>query len=169
MTKLQNSWHQSQRGYFAGQLYEEMKQNDKIVLITADLGYGMFDKIQESFPDRFINTGASEQCALGIAVGYAIQGYIPFVYSITNFLLYRGFEWIRNYIDHERFNVKLVGSGRDDDYLHDGWTHCCPDAKKVMDLFPNIVQYWPILKDDVPVMVKDMANIKEPFFISLCR
>jgi len=169
MKKLQNNWHQSQRGFFAGQLYEEMKKNKKVVLITADLGFGMWDKIQQDFPDRFINTGASECCALGITVGYAIQGYIPFCYSITNFLLYRGFEWIRNYIDYEKFNVKLIGSGRDYQYSEDGWTHQCPDAKKVMDLFPNIVQYWPNDKKEVPPLVKKMITNDRPTFLSLNR
>jgi transketolase len=45
------------------------------------------------------------------------------VYSITPFVLYRPFEWIRNYLDHEKIPVKLVGGGRDKDYGYLGFSH----------------------------------------------
>lgn len=111
------------RQHFAQLLHEEMKKNDKIVLITADLGYKLWDEIIKDFPNRFINCGAAEQLAVGMAVGYALEGYIPIVYSITPFLLLRPAEFIRNYLGIERINVKLVGSGLDDDYKNQGYTH----------------------------------------------
>src|SRR3990172_733039 len=99
--------HQSQRGYFAGYIYNAMIIDPNIIVVTADLGYGVFNKIRDDFPERFLNTGAAEMAACGICVGLALQGKKPFFYSITNFLLYRPFEVIRNYIDHERIPVRL--------------------------------------------------------------
>ena len=87
------------RKAFANELYKLMKENEDIYLVLGDLGYGWFDKHKKDFPKRVIDTGASEQAMMGIAVGLAMEGKLPFVYSITNFLLYRPFEWIRNYID----------------------------------------------------------------------
>ena len=97
-------------------LYNEMSSNKDIVLITADLGYGLWDRIKKDYPDRFINVMSSEQLMLGIACGLSMEGKLPVCYSITPFLIYRPFEWIRNYLDHEKINVKLVGGGRDRDY-----------------------------------------------------
>src|SRR3990167_546756 len=104
--------HESQRGYFAYHLRQAMKENSAIYLICVDLGYKVFNELFVEFPDRVINSGAAEQAALDVAIGLALDGKIPFVYSITPFLLYRPFEALRTYINYEKIPVKLVGSGR---------------------------------------------------------
>ena len=43
------------RKEFAEFLYNEMASNEKIHLITGDLGYGLWDKIKLDYPDRFHN------------------------------------------------------------------------------------------------------------------
>lgn len=170
--------HDSMRGWFAWSLHQEMRKNKDIVVITGDLGYGMFDTIRSDFEDRFINTGAAEQCMTDIVIGMALQGKIPVVYSITPFLLYRPFEAIRTYINHEKLNVKLIGGGRDKDYEHDGISHWSEDALKLFlfwDGVPedailcNIKDRWPKSKEEIPKIVKEMLESKEPYFLSLRR
>jgi len=157
------------RGWFAYELYDRMAKDARIWVVTADLGYGMLDAIKSQYPSRFINTGAAEQAAMGIAVGLAETGKIPFFYSITPFALYRPAEIIRNYIDHEDIAVRIVGGGRDRDYSHDGFSHWADDAASFLALFPNITQYWPKDKESIPRMVDAMVTRNEPSFISLKR
>ena len=161
--------HDSQRGYFAYELYKQMKHNPDIYLVVGDLGYKVFDQHFKDFPERCINSGPAEQAMMGIAVGLALEGKKPFVYSITNFLLYRPFEWIRNYLQYEGVPVRLVASGRDKDYKHDGITHQSEDAKAILDAMPNIKQYWPKDKKEVPAILKKMVRTDKPAFISLKR
>lgn len=161
--------HESQRGYFAYELYQQMQENWDIWLIVGDLGYGVFDRIRDDFPSRFVNTGAAETAMLDIAVGLALEGKIPFCYSITPFLIYRPFEVLRTYINHENLNVKLIGSGRDKDYKHDGFSHDASDVKPFLDLLPNIKQYYPEDKEYLPKIVEEMVNNKKPTFLSLTR
>lgn len=161
--------HDSMRGYFAHYLYLEMEKNPDIYVVVGDLGYGMFDAIKADFKDRFINTGAAEQAMMGIAVGLAMSGKIPVVYSITSFLLYRPFETIRNYIDYENIPVKLIGGGRDKDYSHDGISHWSEDAKSVLGIFRNIKSYWPEEKEAIKALVPAIINSKLPCFVSLRR
>jgi transketolase len=92
------------RKEFAEFLHGEMSYNEKIVLITGDLGYGLWDRIKIDYSDRFYNVMSSEQLMVGTAVGLAMEGFIPLVYSITPFVLYRPFELLRNYLDHEYIN-----------------------------------------------------------------
>jgi len=161
-------WFFNQRGTFAKELFSKMKENSNIYLLTGDLGYGMFDTFPLTFNNRYVNCGASEQVMLDIACGLAIQGKIPFVYSCTSFLLCRAFETIRTYINYEKLNVKLVGSGRDKDYLQDGISHWAEDDKDIMKLFPHIRCFRPEIPEDVPIMLNEML-IDGPCYINLRR
>lgn len=162
--------HESQRGYFAYELHRAMSKDKNILLVVGDLGYAMFDKLREDFPDRCINVGAAEQTMIGVAVGLALEGKIPVVYSITNFLLYRPFETIRNYIDYEKIPVKLIGGGRDMDYHHDGISHWSEDAQSVLGLFKNIESFFPDSKLDITdEFVKEILYTKKAIFLSLRR
>lgn len=162
-----DNWHQSQRGYFAGALFDEMEKDESIFLLVGDLGFGMWDKIKEKFPHRFINCGASEQAMMGIAVGLALEGKKPFVYTITSFFL-RCAETISLYLDHENIAVRLVGSGRDDDYKHDGVSHYCYKAQDFIKA-SHLMEYYPENKEQIPDLVKRMVEKEEASFISLKR
>lgn len=156
------------RRTFARELYKKMTIDPDIVLITADLGYGMWDQIQKDYPKQLINVGASEQAGLDIAVGMALSGKKVFVYTITPFF-YRAFETLRTYIDHEVIPIKLVGSGRNKDYSHDGYSHDATDVKKILSTLPNIIQLYPESKEDIPMLLTEMINNNQPYFISLKR
>ncbi len=169
MSKKNLSPHPSQRGYFAYYLHQEMSKNKNIWVVCGDLGYKMWDQIREDFPERFINTGASEQAMVNIGVGLALSGKIPFVFSISTFLLYRPFEMIRNYLNHEKIPVKLVGSGRDKDYLHDGITHWPEDDKEIMKIFKNIKCVWPNDNTKLQKIIKEMIKDNNPWYINLKR
>jgi transketolase C-terminal domain/subunit len=105
---------------------------------------------------------------IGLCIGSAYQGKKPIAYSITPFLLYRPFELIRNYINKEKLNVKLIGSGRDKDYSHDGFSHWAEDDKRiVINSFPNIKPYWP--EDNITDVLTDCFNYVGPCYINLKR
>jgi transketolase len=125
------------------------------------------DKIREDYPDRFLNVGSCEQLMIGVAVGLAYSGYIPICYSITPFLLYRPFEMIRNYVDHENLNIKLVGSGRDKDYAHDGFTHHAEDDMTILRTLKHIGLYKPkTLTDSV---FETFISSTRPVYLNLSR
>lgn len=161
--------HNSMRGWFAYELYKHMAKDERVWLLTGDLGYGMLDYIKRDFPQRFINVGASEQSLIGIGVGLALEGKIPVVYSITTFLLYRPFETIRNYIDHEKIPVKLIGSGREKDYVHDGISHWALEDKELLNILSNIEAKWPSNKEEIPELISEMLKSPNPWYINLRR
>ena len=94
---------------------------------------------------------------------------IPIVYSITTFLLYRPFETIRNYLHYENIPVKLIGSGRDKDYIHDGISHWAQEDKKIMSILNNIKSYWPNNLEEIDTLVNKMIKDKKPYYINLKR
>lgn len=161
--------YNNMKGWFAYELHKQMTKNKKIWVIVGDLGYKMFDYIKRDFPDRFINAGASEQAMTGISIGLALEGKIPIVYTITPFLLYRPFETIRNYIDYERIPVKLIGAGRNNDYLDHGFCHWGQEDKKVMRIFKNIEAKWPNELKEIPSLVRKMIKSSKPWYVNLKR
>ena len=158
----------SVRKTFVRLLHQEMKINDKIVLVLGDLGYGHFDKIREEFPNRVFNPGAAEQLMLGMACGLAMEGLIPVCYSMTPFVLYRPFEVIRTYIDHEKIPVILAGAGRDKDYAAAGWSHWATDDKDHLSGFKNLLKIWPS-EEELEIKFKDIVYTKLPYYVNLKR
>lgn len=157
------------RRAFAQELHKQMTLNTDIYLLIGDLGYGMWDQVRKDYPNRVINTGASEQAMSDMAVGMALSGKKPFVYSITNFLIYRPFETLRTYVNAENIPVVLCASGRDKDYAHDGISHQSEDVKPILDCLPNITQHYPMEKEEIPNLMQKLVNATTPQFISLKR
>lgn len=149
-------------------LLDHMRRDERIWVATADLGYGMWNAIRAEFPNRWINVGVSEQLLLGVGVGLAEEGKIPVCSSITPFLLYRGAEWIRNYLEHEGAKVKLCAFGRDDDYHEDGFTHYAGDDRAFLSLFPRIRCFWPEL-DNLAEATQDWLYHDGPSYLNLRR
>lgn len=155
------------RKEFAAVLYNLMKKHENIVLLTGDLGYGMLDKIRVDFPDRFINVKSCEQLLIGAGVGLTYTGKIPVCYSISPFLLYRPFEMIRNYVNHEKAPVKLIGGGRDTDYSHDGFTHHAEDDLQALSHFENITKVKQEVFDEAEIERHILSP--DPVYINLRR
>jgi transketolase len=157
------------RRCFADCIYEKMAFNDRIWVVTADLGYKMWDRVRDDFPDRFVNVGVAEHTMVDLGVGLSLEGKIPILYSITPFLLYRPFESIRNYVNREKIPVKLVGSGRGRDYLKDGFSHWAEEDGEVMRIFPNIRALWPETNKEIPGIVDEMIGNEIPYYINLTK
>lgn len=153
-------------------LLDHMRRDSRIWLITPDLGFKMLDACFAEFPDRCWNVGAAEQLALGAAVGLADEGKIPVVYSITPFLLYRPAEWIRNYLQHEGANVKLLAAGRCENghecYDRDGFTHHGVGDREFLSLFPAIRGYWPTSVEELPAVTEQWLQ-PGPAYLNLKR
>jgi transketolase len=155
------------RKEFALQLHSEMSQNENIILLTGDLGYGLWDRIKIDYPDRFFNTLSSEQLMMGIASGLAMDNKIPIVYSITPFAIYRPFEFIRNYLYHENIPVKILGGGRNKDYGYLGFSHWAEEDIDILSHFSNIKLYKP--KEFTSSIFKEFLYNNKPSYLNLSK
>jgi transketolase len=108
---------------FIEALTELAAADDRVFLLTADLGWSVVESFAARFPDRFLNVGVAEQNMLGVATGLAMVGYVPFVYSIATFSSMRCYEQIRNGPVLHRLPVRVVGIGGGYAYGHAGPTH----------------------------------------------
>jgi len=156
------------RDLFAELLYKEMSSNSKITVLLGDVGYGVFDKIKTELPKQILNCGSSEQLMIGMASGMALSNnIIPVVYSITPFILFRPFEFIRNLVNHDKIPIKIVGSGRDQDYKSLGFTHYANDDTIIKENFKNIKFFKPDSLDSL--LFKEFLYNEKPSYLNLKR
>ncbi len=67
------------RNEFVEELTRLAAEDERIMLLTGDLGFMVLEPFREQFPERFVNCGVAEQNMVGMATGLAQAGYVPFV------------------------------------------------------------------------------------------
>jgi transketolase len=125
------------RGSMMKALFELANTNKNIILITGDLGYGLFEDFSERFPNQFINIGIAEQNMIGVASGLALEGKTVFVYSIGNFPTMRCLEQIRNDACYHNLNVNIICMGAGFSYGALGMSHHATEDVSIMRALPG--------------------------------
>ena len=118
---------QDTRRTFIDELIKLAEKDPAIVLIVPDVGFNYIDAFKERFPNRYFNLGVTEQSTVMIAVGMALSGLKPYVYSMINFVLFRPYEMVRNGVVHHKANVKLMGVKGSSSYKFLGFSHNMTD------------------------------------------
>ena len=131
------------RDAFVRILMEEMAADDRIVLITGDLGFGVLQPVWDRYPGRILNAGIAEQGMIGMAAGLASTGRIVLVYSIGNFPTIRPLEQIRNDCAYPGANVKVVCVGGGFVYGSLGMSHHATEDMAVMRALPGVTCFAP--------------------------
>lgn len=155
------------RDAFISELIELAKIDDRIALLTGDLGYGVVEKFSDIFPDRFWNCGVAEQSMMSIAAGLAKSGMRPFVYSIANFPTFRCLEQIRNDVCYHNLPVTIVSVGGGLGYGTLGYTHHGIEDIGALRVLPNIEIYSPADPIEVGEVLKKIHDSVKPSYLRL--
>lgn len=111
------------RDAFSDALVRLAVHDPKVLLLTGDHGYALFDAFRRQCPDQYINAGIAEQNMVGMAAGLARVGFRPFVYGLSAFVPVRVLEQIKLDIAHDDLPVVLLGDGAGFVYSHLGTSH----------------------------------------------
>ena len=155
------------RTAFIDTLRELARIDDRIFLLTADMGYSVFETFRDEFPDRFLNTGIAEQNTIGIAAGLASRGKIVFVYSIIPFVTMRCFEQVRLDLAYNFMNVKLVGVGAGLTYGPLGSSHHALEDIAIMQSLPDMTVLCPGDPIETRELIKRSFEYEGPVYIRL--
>ena len=129
-------------------LFELANDNKDVVLITGDLGFGLFEDFSEKFPSQFVNIGIAEQNMIGVAAGLALEGKIVFVYSIGNFPTFRCLEQIRNDACYHDLNINIICIGAGFSYGALGMSHHATEDIAIMRSLPGTIVVSPSTKSE---------------------
>jgi len=155
------------RTAFIDTLRELARIDDRIFLLTADMGYSVFETFRDEFPDRFLNTGIAEQNTIGIAAGLAARGKIVYVYSIIPFVTMRCFEQVRLDLAYNFMNVKLVGVGAGLTYGPLGSSHHALEDIAIMRSLPDMTVLCPGDPIETRELIKRSYEYEGPVYIRL--
>lgn len=111
------------RQAFSDSLVRIADADPRVLLLTGDHGYALFDAFRAAHPDRYINAGIAEQNMVGMAAGLARMGFHPFVYGLSAFVPVRVLEQIKLDVAHDDLPVVFVGDGAGFVYSHLGTSH----------------------------------------------
>lgn len=131
------------RGQIIDAIFERMRANPDIFFLNADMGINLVERFGEAYPERYANVGIAEQNLIGISAGLANLGYRPFAYTISNFLIHRCFEQIRNDVGMHDYPITLLGTSTGFDNSALGPTHHIVDEWGVLKSIPGIDIYCP--------------------------
>ena len=157
------------RQAFIGALAELAAEDERIVLLTGDLGFTVVEEFSRRWPKRFFNVGVAEQNLVGVATGLAEAGFIPFVYSIVTFASLRPFEFIRNGPVLHRLPVRIVAVGQGFDYGVSGPTHHGLDDLAVMRGQPGLTIVVPADRDRARAALDATWSLEGPVYYRLAK
>ncbi|MGB0447454.1 MAG: transketolase family protein [Candidatus Poseidoniaceae archaeon] len=152
-----------------GQALIELAENDKVVVLEADLGKSTKSlHFRKAHPERTISCGIGEQNMLLVAAGMASSGYIPFASTFAIFTE-RAFEQMRNGVARPNLAVHVCGSH--------GGTHTGTDgssAQSIEDLaiyrtLPNVTVLHPCDDVSTRLLTKQLADSDRPSYMRTAR
>lgn len=148
-------------------IYRLMGKNPKIVALIADSGGGRYVDIEREYPDRLFNFGIAECNMVASAGGLAKEGFIPVIYALNNFLVYRAYEFIRNDACLQNRNIKFVGLGAGVVANTLGPTHHTTEDIAALRVLPNLTLVSPASPKEVTAVMEKSIEFDGPVYIRL--
>jgi len=155
------------RKAFVESLCQVAHGNQRVLLLTGDLGFMALEPFRTCFPGRFFNVGVAEQNLVGMATGLAEAGFIPYAYSIATFASLRPFEFIRNGPAMHHLPVRIVGMGMGFEYGHAGPTHHALEDVAVLRTLPAVTTVIPADSGQTRSAIEQTSVLEGPVYYSL--
>jgi transketolase len=111
------------RNAFSAALVAAARADERVLLLTGDHGYSLFDDFRKACPGQYLNAGVAEQNMVGVAAGLAKGGFRPVVYGLSAFVPVRVLEQIKMDVCYEELPVLLIGDGAGVVYSTLGTSH----------------------------------------------
>jgi len=158
------------RNGFGEGLVEAAEANENVVGVCADLTESTrMLAFKESFPERFIQLGVSEQLLAALGAGLAMAGKIPFIASYAMFCPGRAWEQVRTNLCLNETNVKIAGAHAGISVGPDGATHQAIEDIAIMRPIPNITIVVPCDSEQTKKATLAVAEMNGPVYLRFGR
>lgn len=152
------------------ELVEVGRENDKVVVVSADLEDATrAEYFKNEFPDRFFTCGIAEQDMVGTAAGLTFHGLIPFINSFAVFMTNRAYDMLRLDVCYNDCNVKVICSHAGVTVGPDGATAQCLEDFALMRVLPNIKVVCPVDEMEARKATRLFAKEVGPMYMRTSR
>lgn len=155
------------RNAFADEITKLAIADERVVLLSGDIGNRLFDDLKERVPGRFFNCGVAEANMMSLAAGLALSGLRPVVYTITPFVTSRCLEQIRDDVCYHDLGVTIVGTGAGLSYATLGATHHSCEDMGMLRLLPNMTVLAPADPQEVRWALRAALGQDGPLYMRL--
>jgi transketolase len=155
------------RQAFSDTLIKLASEDERVVLLTGDHGYALFDEFRQRLPTQYINAGIAEQNMVGMAAGLAKVGMRPIVYGLSAFIPVRVVEQIKIDIAHDCLPVILIGDGAGLVYSHLGTSHQSLEDIAVVRSLPNMSIFSPSDRFELAACMQSAYQASSSFYIRM--
>lgn len=146
-------------------LTELMRKDKNLITVTADMGFSVYEAMQQEFPERFINTGVTEQATTSFVAGLALTGWKVFMYAQGIFATTRCFEQVRLDIAYQHLNVKIVGVNAGFSLNQLGISHFALEDVALMRTLPGMTIFTPGDPVEMKWAVEKSYGIEGPTYL----
>lgn len=158
------------REVFGDAMLELVRENSKVVVLDGDLSNTTKTlAVREEFPDRFFNIGLAESNMVSIGAGLADCGLIPFITSMSSFLLCNAYDQLRLNIAISGVNAKVVGSHGGITLGKDGPTAMAIEDLALVGGLPTFAIVVPSDPASMHAAVKAVAQWQGPVYLRSSR
>lgn len=155
------------RDAFSNALVQLALEDPKVLLLTGDHGYALFDEFRQRCPKQYINSGIAEQNMVGMAAGLARVGFRPFVYGLAAFIPIRTVEQIKLDIAHDDLPVVLLGDGAGFVYSHLGTSHQSTEDIACTRALPGLEVLSPADRFEMTACINYAYEVKRPVYLRM--
>jgi transketolase len=144
--------------------------NSRVVALDADTSSSTLSNFfAKQFPDRFFNFGIAEPCMIDAAVGFALDGMVPFANAFAALVALRALEQVRTCVCYARTNVKIAASYAGVSDFKDGPTHHAITDIAIMRSLPEMTVIVPADSLEAAAFVPLIAEYDGPVYFRLNR
>ena len=155
------------RDAFSDALVRLAVDDPKVLLLTGDHGYALFDAFRKRCPGQYINAGIAEQNMVGMAAGLARLGFRPFVYGLAAFIPVRTLEQIKLDIAHDGLPVVLIGDGAGFVYSQLGTSHQSTEDIACTRAIPGLAVLSPADRHEMTACMAFAYASRRPVYLRM--
>jgi len=155
------------RNSFSYGLVAAAVKDPRVLLLTGDHGYALFDSFRKACPEQYINCGVAEQNMVGVAAGLAKAGFRPVVYGLAAFVPIRVLEQIKIDICYENLGVILIGDGAGLVYSHLGSSHQSTEDIACTRSIANLTILSPADRYEMTTSLEMAFRLESPVYLRI--
>ena len=155
------------RAAFSAALVRLAQADSKVLLLTGDHGYALFDDFRKHCSTQYINAGIAEQNMVGMAAGLARAGFRPFVYGLSAFIPVRVVEQIKRDVAHDQLPVIFIGDGAGFVYSTLGTSHQSAEDIACTRSIPHLSIFSPADRFEVTACMEMAYTAKSAVYLRM--